>query len=254
MIKRLIIGCVFIFFLSACSTRGPSSVYVDTRSTNRISYDYQRFPYNNHYDRARFTADSNYYYLDTDYMRSSGYVGLNTYGFRHHFRGDKSLLLADIVSNMSDQLLHNLPYGYSDEAVAVTSLVDLSEHSQTNWLGQTISELFIHELYIRKLPIIDFKLTGNIKVTPKGEFALTRDWKKLNKNVDVQRILTGTMSRNEEGVILNIRIVNSVTNLVESTTRAFIPHELFVGGKYDYHDRKYYLRDSLAINEVKLVR
>jgi len=256
MRKLLIIGSLL---LSACSAP-YSSRYVDTRSTNGVNYDYSHHyaSYNNYY-RGQVPSSNSYYYLNTNYARSLGYEQKNLasyqgYGFQYRFTGEKSLLLTDIVSKMSDQLLFNLPAGYYDEAIALTSLVDLSEHYETNWLGQTISELFIHELHIRNLRVLDFKLTGNIRVTPKGEFALSRNWKELNKSIDVFRILTGTMSRNEEGVILNVRIVNSVTNFVESTTRAFIPYELFVGGKYDYRNRKYYSRDSSAINKVKLVK
>ena len=77
-------------------------------------------------------------------------------------------------------------------------------------------------------------------------------------NLDVQRILTGTMSRNEEGIIFNIRIVNAKSNLVESTTSAFVPHNMFVGGEYDYRSKKYLARDSRFINknsaQVQLVR
>jgi TolB-like protein len=246
----LIIGMLSLL-LSGCA-RPYSSAYVDGPNTSGIASDYKYSNYN------RVSSDyANYYYLSTNYQNnpsafSGGYY--SQYGYRYKFIGNKSLLLADIVSSMAEQLLYNLPTGYFDEAIAITSLVNLSDHSQTNWLGQTISELFIHELHIRHLPIIDYKLTGSIKVTPEGEFAITRNWKELNANVDVSRILTGTMSRNEEGVILNVRIVNSITNLVESTTRAYLPHSLFVGGKYDYSNRKYFLRDSRLVNKVKLVK
>lgn len=175
----------------------------------------------------------------------------NGYGYQYSFNGEKSLMLSEVVSKMSDQLLYNFPQKYHNETIALTSIVDLNDHSHTSWLGQTISEQFIHELHIRGLRIIDFKLTGNIQLTKDGEFALTRDWKKLNKNLDVQRILTGTMSRNEEGMIVNIRIVNTNTNLVESTSSAFIPRNMFVGGQYDYQSKKYYARDSRLLNGRK---
>ena len=252
--KNLLIIVTVTLFLSAC-VRPYSSVYVDDPRTNGVNYDFKNM-HNNNY--RRLNNNSNYYYLSTNYYPTQGRSTYNNYhqgyGYRHQFVGSKSLLLADIVSKMADQLLHNLPKGYYEEAIAITSLVNLTVHSQTNWLGQTIPELFIHELHIRHLPIIDYKLTGQIQVSPEGEFAITRDWKKLGKKIDVSRILTGTMSRNEEGVILNVRIVNNVTNIVESTTRAFLPYGLFVGGKYDYRDRKYFLRDSHATNKVKLVK
>lgn len=182
-------------------------------------------------------------------------AGLQTeadgYGQLYSFNGEKSLLLSQVVSKMADQLLYNFSKRYHNETIALTSIVDLNDHSLTNWLGQTVSELFIHELHVRKLRVLDFKLSGNIKLTKAGEFALTRDWKKLNKNLDVQRILTGTMSRNEEGIIFNIRIVNADSNLVESTSSAFVPYQMFVGGEYDYKSKKYYERDSQLAQQKK---
>lgn len=181
----------------------------------------------------------------------------NNYGEMYSYNGEKSLLLSEVVSKMADQLLYNFPKEHHHETIALTSIVDLNDHTTTNWLGQTISEQFIHELYIRKFNILDFKLTGNIQLTQSGEFALTRDWTKLNKNINVQRILTGTMSRNEEGVILNVRIVNAENNLVESTSSAFIPRSMFSGGQYEYRSKTYFSRDSRLVNgrraQVRLV-
>jgi len=171
------------------------------------------------------------------------------YGTFYQFNGEKSLILSEVVSKMAEQLLFNLPPEYYNESIALTSIVDLRDHKVTNWLGQTIAEQFFHELHIRKLSVIDFKLTGDIQLTPEGEFALTRDWKKLSKQVDVQRILTGTMSRNEEGVIINVRIVNVNSNRVESTSSAFIPKSIFAGREYDYQDKKYLSRNSDLIQK-----
>lgn len=171
------------------------------------------------------------------------------YGTFYQFNGEKSLILSEVVSKMAEQLLFNLPSEYYNESIALTSIVDLRDHKVTNWLGQTIAEQFFHELHIRKLSVIDFKLTGDIQLTPEGEFALTRDWKKLSKQVDVQRILTGTMSRNEEGVIINVRIVNVNSNRVESTSSAFIPKSIFAGREYDYQDKKYLSRNSDLIQK-----
>jgi len=180
----------------------------------------------------------------------------NGYGHRYEFNGEKSLILSEVVSKMAEQLLFNYDSQYHNEAIALTSLVDLNNHDSTNWLGQTISEQFIHELHIRRLRVVDFKLMGSIQVTPEGEFGMTRDWSKLKKTVDVARILTGTMSRNEEGIILNVRIVNANNNLVETTSSAFIPHTLFVGGIYDYDQKRYVSRSAKMENKpsVRLVK
>jgi len=177
----------------------------------------------------------------------------NGYGPFYNLSGNKSIVFSQIVSKMADQLLYTYDYQFEDSAIALTSLVDLNDNQHTSWLGQTISEQFIHELHIRKLRVIDYKLTGKIQMTPKGEFAITRDWKKLHNNVDVSRILTGTLSRNEEGVLVNVRIVNANNNVVESTSSAFFPHRIFVGGRYDYTPKRYISRNSDRKSDKSLV-
>ncbi|WP_258546932.1 FlgO family outer membrane protein [Psychromonas sp. B3M02] len=199
-------------------------------------------------------STSHNYLSDKDSDTGGVKTGSNGYGHLYSFQGKKSLILSEIVSKMADQLLYNYNDQYHNNSLALTSLVDLNDYNNTSWLGQTISEQFIHELHIRQVRIVDYKLTGNIQVTPAGEFAVTRDWKKLNKNVDVSRILTGTISRNEEGVIVNVRIVNATDNAVESTTSAFIPERMFVGGVYDYRPRNYISRNSTNDNNRVSVR
>ena len=193
------------------------------------------------------------------YKEKTGFdTDSNGYGHIYSFNGEKSLILSEIVSKMADQLLYGFPKEYRYDTIALTSIVDLNDHSVTNWLGQTVSEQFIHELNIRQLRVVDFKLTGNIQLTKTGEFAITRDWKKLNRSLNVDRILTGTMSRNEEGVIFNVRIVNALTNIVEATTSAFVPNSMFIGGEYDHQIKRYYSRDSRIIaqknQQVQLVK
>jgi len=254
--KKLLLISAAILLLQGCSSSSTDnsekkmaekeqvSVQKEVNTQRKNSDDYLYYYVAHSFSQADVANDINR-------EKSGVQTESNGYGHLYSFNGEKSLILSEVVSKMADQLLYNFPKKYHNETIALTSIVDLNDHSVTNWLGQTISEQFIHELHIRQLRIIDFKLTGNIQLVEGGEFALTRDWKKLNKNLDVQRILTGTMSRNEEGMIFNIRIVNADSNLVESTSSAFIPHSMFVGGEYDYQSKKYYARDSRFTDQKK---
>lgn len=139
--------------------------------------------------------------------------------------------LSLIVRGLADQLIVNdLAIIPNNEPIAVTSFVNLDDLSTTNWLGQTLAESFIHEMTVRRVPVIDYKTTGTISVTGQGDFVFTRDWKKLRSQLPVSRILTGTMSRNSEGVILNMRVINMESGFVESTAQGIIPNHLVIGG------------------------
>jgi len=227
----------------------PSTSYSYADNENKRGDNYFYYYIAHSFSRANINNEGTGLYPNASDVQTES----SGYGSRYTFNGEKSLILSEVVSKMAEQLLYNYDAQYHNEAIALTSLVDLNDHKTTSWLGQTISEQFIHELHIRNLRVVDYKLMGSIQVTDKGEFGMTRDWTKLNKNVDVTRILTGTMSRNEEGVILNIRIVNANNNVVESTSSAFIPHNLFVGGIYDYNQKKYVSRTT-KVKSKSLVR
>jgi len=276
--KAIFFIFTLIFMLQGCVVMTPQeaqssrSTWADnTTSSSTDSWIRNIGGASNGYENFdRRGEDYLYYYIAHSFSRANlnnegteqygNESGLQTessgYGYKYTFNGEKSLILTDVVSKMAEQLLYNYDDQFHNESIALTSLVDLNDHKTTSWLGQTISEQFVHELHIRNLRVIDYKLMGSIQVTDKGEFGITRDWTKLNKNVDVTRILTGTMSRNEEGLIVNVRIVNANNNVVESTSSAFIPHAIFVGGMYDYNEKKYVSRSARVKNQalVRLVK
>ncbi len=138
--------------------------------------------------------------------------------------------ITEIVAEMANQIMANDNSSFGDVPVTVTSFVDLDTLEDTNWLGQQIAESFIHELHQRGLSVLEFKATGNIKVTKQGDYVFSRDWKALRKRIPVYRILTGTMSKAENGVLLNARIINMQTQLVEATAQGHVPNELLYGG------------------------
>ena len=152
--------------------------------------------------------------------------------------GDRALELDYIIRGLADQLALNRDPNASKTPIAVTSLTNVDDLQNTNWLGQAISEAFIHELHIRELPVLDFKTTGKIKVTPEGDFVFSREWSQLRSKIPVYRIFTGTMSRNDEGVVVNVRTINMQSLLVESTGRAFIPNRLLTGSNNSLHPKE----------------
>jgi len=145
-------------------------------------------------------------------------------------KSDKGLVLNRIVSDMADRLFTTkIPGNNTLSPIAVTSMVNLSTLESTNWLGLQLEEDFVHELHRRGEIVLDYKVTGSIKVTPEGDFTMSRDWTELSKRIPASRILTGTMSRNDMGVVLNMRIINMRTRMVEATAQGFVPNELLKG-------------------------
>jgi len=140
-----------------------------------------------------------------------------------------------LVSELADRLFQTKLKGATIlTPIAVASFVNLNTLENTNWLGQQIAEDMIHELHRRGEVVLDYKVTGSIKVTPEGDFIFSRDWTELAKRVPVSRILTGTLVRNDQGVVVNARILSLKTHMVEASAQAFIPTELLQkGGNLD---------------------
>ena len=135
-----------------------------------------------------------------------------------------------LVSDLADRLFQTkLAGGSSVSPIAVASFVNLGTLENSNWLGQQLAEDFVHELHRRGEIVFDYKLTGSIKVTPEGDFVFSRDWTELAKRVPVSRVLTGTMSRNDKGIVINARIVSLKTHMVEATAQGFVPASLLRG-------------------------
>lgn len=127
------------------------------------------------------------------------------------------------VESLTEQLMVTNTSISARSPIAVTSFVDLQHMDSTNWLGNTVSEAFIHQLQQRGFKVVDFKTTGSIRVTQQGDFAISRDWSDLMQEQEVQFVLTGTMLRQEGGVIVNARVVGLRSRIVVATAQGFLP-------------------------------
>ena len=158
--------------------------------------------------------------------------------------------LVDIVANMAEQLDAEFPEKKRNENILITTIVDLDDYKKTDKLGRLLSEQFIHQLHIRKFHIIDYKVPGVIQILASGDFALTRDIKKLKKHVKADRLLVGTMSKTPIGTQINVRILNVKQDHVEATASALIPNSLLATKQNKQKTRQYLVRNSKAANET----
>ena len=81
---------------------------------------------------------------------------------------------------------------------------------------------------------MDFKTTGNIQVTPQGDFVMSRNYKDLSSRLPISRILTGTFSRNQQGILVNARIIDLRTKMVETTAQSLIPKQYLSGASNSF--------------------
>lgn len=129
--------------------------------------------------------------------------------------------LQDTVAKIADDLVSAFK---KDEAaakcVAITSFVELNKLNKTTNFGRVMGESFYNELFKRGFNIVDFRMQKALVVNANGEYFLSRDVKKLNPSANVDYVLVGTYTQVEEGVLINTRIISSVTGKVVASSRA----------------------------------
>lgn len=120
------------------------------------------------------------------------------YNGKEPYKGSQFMLLESprhtldfFVDSMTEDLMKSNTSVTARTPIAVTSFVDLQNMDTTNWLGNSVTEGFIHQLQQRGFQVVDFKTTGSIQVTHQGDFAFSRDWKDLAQQQEIQYVLTG---------------------------------------------------------------
>jgi len=130
-----------------------------------------------------------------------------------------------LAKKLVAEMLSNNQFVTKQNAIAVTSIVDLNSLSKTNRLGHQVSEGIVHYLHNSGYRVVDFKLTGTIQVTAEGDFIHSRDWKLLNDQQPVDYLVSGTIDQYESGSYLSMRMVGIQTRVVVASSQAFISAE-----------------------------
>ncbi len=143
----------------------------------------------------------------------------------------------------------------SNTHFAIASIVGLDDVSRTNKLGYLIQEHLVHELQVRGFKVVDFKLMSDqIQVTKDGDFVFSRDPKRLKKQYDIADVVSGTYSFQADGVVLNIRAVDTKTGVVTTSAQAYLPRtdyeHMMTGRAGVYHNGEYFYREQ---SDVRIV-
>ena len=129
-----------------------------------------------------------------------------------------------IAQGMMQDMITNLQYVNSTTPIGVTSFVFLDQlNDATSIVGNQLSESFVHEIHKLGIPVIEYKMTDYIRITPNGDFALSRDYLELDGDLPIEYILTGTLVEHNDGFLVNTRIIGLLSKAIVGTAQGFIP-------------------------------
>jgi len=157
----------------------------------------------------------------------------------------------DLVKGLAYQMLESSSFVTPQTPIAVASFVELEDLESTNWLGNQISESFIHELQRHGMIIVDFKTTGHIRVTKNGDYIFSRDWKELPERQIIDYVVTGTMMEQEGGIMVNARMIGMQSRVVVATAQSFIPK--WVIGDQLNKDENVRMKDGMLIRDSAML-
>ena len=125
------------------------------------------------------------------------------------------------------ELVSNLQYVNAQTPMAIASFSFLdSDLSTSDIVGQQLSESLIHEVHKFGIPVIDFKATNYIRITPNGDYLLTKDYLDLEGELPIKYVLTGTITKKLSGYLINARVIGIESKAVVATAQNFLPSEL----------------------------
>ncbi|MFT5813286.1 MAG: TolB-like protein [Psychroserpens sp.] len=159
--------------------------------------------------------------------------------------------ISDVVKGLAYQMLESSTFVNPKTPIAVASFVDLKNLESTNWLGNQISESFIHEMQRHGLVVIDFKTTGHIRVTEDGDYVFSRDWKELPERQIIDYVVTGTMMQQEAGILVNARMIGMQSRVVVATAQSFIPAWVVGDDFNNYENVK--MKDGMILRDSTML-
>lgn len=131
--------------------------------------------------------------------------------------------LTDYAAQMAFKLA-----GYDElkgAKVGVTSFVEFDDSlQQTTALGNQFAEAMVTLLPQYGVDVIEYKLTRDIDVSPRGDIALSRDVRELQKAAGMDYVMTGTLVATRRGIQINSRIVSVQGQKVIAAATTMVPH------------------------------
>ncbi len=133
--------------------------------------------------------------------------------------------LKPYADRLVEEVARSVPDSGEKPRVAIATPVDVASLEHTDWLGRELAEYFVAGLHRQGYRVLEYKLTGWLEITPNGDYIYSRNWQKLAGKANITHILSGTMSRNDDGVMIYGRLVNMKNSVVEGASDIFIPYE-----------------------------
>lgn len=94
-------------------------------------------------------------------------------------------------------------------------------------LSHQLSESLHTHLQQRNVRLVEYRAQDFVSLSEKGATALSRDVDALQQQPQLDWLLVGTMARKDDGVVVNLRVVNRQSQQVLAAANQFVPKHLY---------------------------
>lgn len=109
--------------------------------------------------------------------------------------------------------------------VGVTTFVEFDDSLENATpLGNQFAEALVSTLPVFGVQVVEFKKTKAIKVSPRGDFSLSRDVKQLSDQVGMDYVLVGTLVATRRGIQVHSRVVSVRDAGIVASASTLLPH------------------------------
>lgn len=133
----------------------------------------------------------------------------------HHAMDKLSFQLANEIKNNSI-----MP---AKSPILVMTPVFVDKFASSNKFGRILQQTLMSELYRNGFYVSDLNISEYLRVTEQGDFILTRNWKEISKELDVNYLLVSTIGVTKKGYIINCRILYLYNHQMLAAANTFIP-------------------------------
>jgi TolB-like protein len=125
------------------------------------------------------------------------------------------------------ELTLNLQYVNEGTPIAVADFLLLGSNFESSPLiGKQLAEALTHEVHKIGVPVVDYKLADFIRIEANGDIALSRDYLDLAVDIPIRYVLTGTMVQDEQGILINARMVGMESKAIVGSAQTLIPYNV----------------------------
>ncbi|QUN06829.1 hypothetical protein KDN34_05100 [Shewanella yunxiaonensis] len=133
--------------------------------------------------------------------------------------------IIDVTQKLAKDLVRYSDVLDLNQPLLVATPVMVEDMQSTDNLAAQLQQGLMAGMQQVGFHLVDLNVADSVRVTPQGDFLLSRDWQKVPSNIAVDQVLVSTVSLARNGIVINSRIVTLTGNKVISTAELYVPQQ-----------------------------